>query len=114
MHTTVTGLCGCSKAFTPFTITDIVSTWLALAWLRETSYPDTVEGRLEFEKEQQVAIEKWPVGMDNLSSLMVYSVLESDEQEYVRALKVDVVHARPDLAVCCQSGMMKGLGCRGW
>ena len=85
-------------AFTPFTIADVVSTWLALAWLGETSYPDTVEGRLEFEKERPAAVEKRRVGMDNPSSLMVYSVLGADEQEYARALKADVVNARLELA----------------
>ena len=89
---------GAPMAFTPFTIADVVSTWLALAWLGETSFPDTVEGRLEFEKERLAAVEKRRAGMDNPSSLMVYSVLGGDEQEYARALKADVVHARPELA----------------
>ena len=86
-------------AFTPFTIADVISTWLALAWLGEASYPDTVEGRLVFEKERLAAVEKRRAGMDNPSSLMVYSVLGGDEQEYARTLKADVVTARPELAV---------------
>ena len=57
-----------------------------------------MEGRLEFEKGRLAAVEKRCAGMDNPSSLMVYSVLGSDEQEYARALKADVVNARPDLA----------------
>ena len=89
---------GAPMAFTPFTIADVVSTWLALAWLGEASYPDTVEGRLEFEKERLAAVEKRRAVMDNPSSLMVYSVLGGDEQEYARALRGDVVHARPELA----------------
>ena len=89
---------GAPMAFTPFTIADVVSTWLALAWLGETSYPDTVEGRLVFEKERLATVEKRRAGMDNPSSLMVYSVLGGDEQEYARALKADVVTARPELA----------------
>ena len=89
---------GAPMAFTPFTMADVVSTWLALAWLGEASYPDTVEGRLEFEKERLAAVEKRRAGMDNPSSLMVYSVLGGDEQEYARALKEDVVHARPEFA----------------
>ena len=80
-------------------MSDVVSTWLALAWLGETSYPDTVDGRLEFEKERLAAVEKRRAGMVNPSSLMVYSVLGSDEQEYARALKEAVVNARPELAV---------------
>ena len=85
-------------AFTPVTIADVVSIWLALAWLGEASYPDTVEGRLVFEKERLAAVEKRRAGMDNPSSLMVYSVLGGDEQEYARALKADVANARPELA----------------
>jgi len=88
---------GTPMAFTPFTVADVASTWLALAWLGETSYPDTVKGRLAFEKERLAAVEKRHAGMDNLSSLMVYSILGGDEQEYARALKADVVNARPEL-----------------
>ena len=76
---------GAPMAFTPFTIADVISTWLVLAWLGEPSYPDTVEGRLEFEKERLAAVEKRRTGMNNPSSLMVYSVLGCDEQEYARA-----------------------------
>ena len=38
--------------------------------------------------------------IDNPSptSLMVYGLLGSDEQEYARALKADLVNARPELA----------------
>jgi len=53
---------------------------------------------LEFEKERLAAVEKWRAGMDNPSSLMVYNVLGSDEQEYARASKADVVSVRPVLA----------------
>ncbi|KIJ93838.1 hypothetical protein K443DRAFT_12563 [Laccaria amethystina LaAM-08-1] len=88
---------GSLMAYTPFTVADVVSTWLALAWLGETSYPDTAEGSLEFEKERLAAVEKQRAGMDNPSSLMVYNVLGGDEQEYARALKADVVNARPEL-----------------
>ena len=55
---------GAPMAFTPFTIADVVSTWLALTWLGEASYPDTVEGRLEFENERLAAVEKRRAGMD--------------------------------------------------
>lgn len=89
---------GAPMAYTPFTVADVVSTWLALAWLGEASYPDTVEGRLEFEKERLAAVEKRRAGMDNPSSLMVYNVLGGDEQEYARALKAEVVNARQELA----------------
>jgi hypothetical protein len=83
----VTGLHGSPMAYTPFTVADVVNTWLALVWLAEASDPDTVKGRLKFEKERLAAVEKRRAGMNNPLSLMVYNVLGGDEQEYARALK---------------------------
>ncbi|KAF8970781.1 hypothetical protein BDZ97DRAFT_1753585 [Flammula alnicola] len=88
---------GAPMTYTPFTIADVVSTWLALAWRGEASYPDTPEGRLVFEKERLEAIAKWRSEMDNPSSLMVFSVLGPSEQEYAASLKADIVQARPEL-----------------
>ncbi|KIJ94073.1 hypothetical protein K443DRAFT_371092 [Laccaria amethystina LaAM-08-1] len=83
---------GAPMAHTPFTVADVISTWLA-----EGSDPDIVKGRLEFERDRLAAAEKRRAGMDNPSSLMVYNVLGGDEQEYARALKTDLVNARPEL-----------------
>ncbi|KAF8961151.1 hypothetical protein BDZ97DRAFT_1905592 [Flammula alnicola] len=91
------GFMGAPMTYTPFTIADVVSTWLALAWRGEASYPDTPEGRLVFEKERLEAIAKWRSEMDNPSSLMVFSVLGPSEQEYAASLKADIVQARPEL-----------------
>jgi len=60
---------GVPMAYTPFTVAGVASTWLG-----ETSYPDNVEGRLEFEKERLVAVEKRRAGMDNPSLLNVDGV----------------------------------------
>jgi hypothetical protein len=60
-------------AYTP--VADVVGTWMALAWHGQTSYPDTVEGRLKFERERLAEVEKRRAGMVNPSSLMVYNVL---------------------------------------
>lgn len=88
---------GAPMSYTPFTIADVASTWLALAWTGETPYPDTVEGRLTYEKDRMAAIEKWRSEIENPSALMVYNVLGHGEQEYARALKEDIVKARPEL-----------------
>lgn len=96
-HNPLLGFIGASLAFTPFTIADIASTWLALAWLGETAYPDTPDGRLVSEKERLDAIENWRRGLDNPSSLWVYSVLGPSEQEYAYSLRKDIVQARPAL-----------------
>ncbi|KAF9473525.1 FAD/NAD(P)-binding domain-containing protein [Pholiota conissans] len=91
------GFVGAPLAFTPFTIADIASTWLAFAWLGETPYPDTVERRLIFEQERLEAIEKWRSGFENPSSLWVFSILGPTEQEYAYNLRKDIVVARPAL-----------------
>lgn len=88
---------GAPMSYTPFTIADVVSTWLALAWSGETPYPNTVDGRLAYEKERMAAIDKWRNEIQNPSSLMVYNVLGQGEQEYAKALKEDIVKARPEL-----------------
>jgi hypothetical protein len=96
-HNPSLGFIGAPLAFTPFTIADVASTWLALAWRGETAYPETADGRLVFEKERLEAIEKWRRGLDNPSSLWVYSVLGPSEQEYAYGLRRDIVRARPAL-----------------
>ena len=88
---------GTSLSYTPFTIADISSIWLTLAWTGEISYPDTPLGRLHFEKERLEAIEKRRQATSCPSSLMVYNILGQDEQEYSKSLRDDIVKARPDL-----------------
>jgi len=86
---------GLPMAYTPFTIADVASTWLSLAWRGDSLYPETIEDRLVFEQERLAAIGKWRTQMANPSSLMVYNVLGAYEQEYARALKEDIVKVRP-------------------
>ncbi|KAH9475734.1 Thiol-specific monooxygenase [Psilocybe cubensis] len=88
---------GAPMSYTPFTIADVASTWLTLAWTGEASYPDTVDGRLAFERERMAAIDQWRNQIENPSALMVYNVLGHGEQEYARSLKEDIVKARPEL-----------------
>ena len=88
---------GAPMAFTPFTVADASSTWLTLAWTGEIQYPNTVEGRLLFEKERLEAVEKGRSETENPSSLQVYMVLGYDEQAYAKGLKDDVVGAREEL-----------------
>ncbi|KAF8900561.1 hypothetical protein CPB85DRAFT_1439456 [Mucidula mucida] len=84
-------------SYTPFTIGDLQSTWLALAWRGEIAYPQTVEERLVFERERLEAIAQWVATLDNPSTLFVYGVLGPYEEEYAIKLKEDVVKARPEL-----------------
>ncbi|KIY50253.1 FAD/NAD(P)-binding domain-containing protein [Fistulina hepatica ATCC 64428] len=89
---------GSTLSYTPFTITDVSSVWLALAWNGEVDYPSTVEGRLEFEQTRLAEVAKQRSEEDNPSNLVSYDVLATFEQEYAAKLKEDVVRARPQLA----------------
>ncbi len=86
-----------TMCYTPFTIGDLQSTWLALAWRGEIAYPQTAEERLVFERDRLKAIADWVATLDNPSALFVYGVLGAYEEEYAIALKEDVVKARPEL-----------------
>lgn len=88
---------GVPVVYTPFTIADIASTWIALAWLGEVACPDTPEGRLIYEKNRLVSIEKSRQGIQNPSSYFVYNVLGPLEQEYATRIREDIVKARPEL-----------------
>ncbi|KAF8659935.1 hypothetical protein AX16_001671 [Volvariella volvacea WC 439] len=89
---------GSTLAFTPFTIADLASTWLALAWSRQLAYPRTPAERLVYESERLAAVSAYRATMDTPSSLMVYNVLGEHEQEYAIGLRGDVERARRDLA----------------
>ncbi|KAF9005388.1 FAD/NAD(P)-binding domain-containing protein [Hymenopellis radicata] len=86
-----------TMCYTPFTIGDLQSTWLALAWRGEIVYPQTAEERLVFERDRLKAIADWVATLDNPSALFVYGVLGAYEEEYAIALKEDVVKACPEL-----------------
>jgi len=88
---------GAPVVYTPFTVADVGSTWLSLAWRGEVPYPDTHEGRLAYEKERLEVIEKRRSELDNPSSLMVFNVMGQDEQNYAASFREDVVKARPGL-----------------
>lgn len=84
--------------FTPFTLADVGSTWLALAWTGKLPYPDAVEGRLGFELERIKLIEKRKEESgENPTAFLNYMVLGPDEQLYAQGLKNDVAEARKDL-----------------
>ncbi|ESK87207.1 flavin dependent monooxygenase [Moniliophthora roreri MCA 2997] len=100
---------GSFMAYTPFTVNDIASSWLALVWTGEIAIPDTLEARLVFEKERLEAIEEgrkeWAEKMikagehDNRAmptSFLQYSVLAASEEGYAGGLREEVVKARPE------------------
>jgi hypothetical protein len=87
-----------TMTFTPFTLADVGSTWLTLAWTGKVPYPDTVQGRLAFESERIKIIEqRKEESGDNPTAFLTYMVLGPDEQVYAQGLKDDIVEAREDL-----------------
>ncbi|KAJ4468603.1 hypothetical protein C8J55DRAFT_200441 [Lentinula edodes] len=93
---------GSIMCFTPFTIADVSSTWLTLAWTNEVAYPSTPEELLQFEKDRIADIEKrrgieaQETGRE-ASSLFTYSALGTSEEDYAAGLKREIVAARPEL-----------------
>jgi hypothetical protein len=92
--------------YTPFTIADMCSTWLALAWTSAVAYPTTLYGLLEFEAERLAVVaaarEEMEAatdgGMTEASALVAYGVLGPFEETFASGLRAEVVQARPELA----------------
>lgn len=83
----------------PFTLSDLTSTWLALAWSPSSglTYPATVEERLESEKARLEAIETLRKSIENPTSLIAYHVLGPEELPYARGLREEVISVKPEL-----------------
>jgi hypothetical protein len=88
---------GLPVALIPFILSDVSSTWLALAWSGSVPYPKTVAERLVEESQRLEWIKKRREEADNPSSFVVYHVLFPGEPEYGGALRDDVVNTRPEL-----------------
>lgn len=88
---------GAVVSYTPFTLADLSSTWLTLAWNGEVVYPDTSEGRLVYEKERLERVRLLREGVETPSSFVSFHFLDQEEQVYALALRKDVVDARSDL-----------------
>ncbi|KAJ6575996.1 hypothetical protein DFH09DRAFT_1150169 [Mycena vulgaris] len=113
-------------SYTPFTVADVCSTWLALAWAGAIVYPTSLRALLAFEGERLAAVEearremeeaaraemeagagaggtdaekeKEPgAGGTEASALVAYGVLGPFEEAYASALRAEVVAARPEL-----------------
>ncbi|KAF8189484.1 hypothetical protein K438DRAFT_1763696 [Mycena galopus ATCC 62051] len=97
-------------SYTPFTIADISSTWLTLAWTEAIGYPTTLDGLLKFEAERLAAVETGRkemeaaslestsgTGKTEASALVAYGVLGPFEEEYASGLRTEVVQVRPEL-----------------
>ncbi|KAH8825230.1 hypothetical protein DL96DRAFT_1670406 [Flagelloscypha sp. PMI_526] len=87
---------GCIMCFTPFTISDLSSIWLALAWSGKITYPDLPiweQDRLENVKKLK---EEW--GGEDASNFASYNVLGYGEQTYAEGLRKEVESADAEIA----------------
>ncbi|KAJ6503874.1 hypothetical protein C8R45DRAFT_894955 [Mycena sanguinolenta] len=96
-------------SYTPFTIADMCSTWLALAWTGAITYPTTLDGLLAFEAQRLAAVAAGRKEMEAASSrtcgqrqteasaLVAYGVLGPFEEAYASSLRAEVVKVRPEL-----------------
>jgi len=88
---------GAVVSYTPFILADLVSTWLSLAWTGRIGIPDTVDGRLAWERERLARIQAQRNSTDNPSVFLGFSFLRRDEQAYAEILREEVTSACPSL-----------------
>lgn len=87
---------GCIMSFTPFTTADLSSAWLALAFTGELSYPSTIEGRLEWEKDRVEATQKTKEEFSkdgDPTNYISYNVLGYGEQAFAERLRKEIEEA---------------------
>ncbi|KAJ7121485.1 hypothetical protein C8R44DRAFT_831636 [Mycena epipterygia] len=93
-------------SYTPFTLADVCSTWLALAWVGAIAYPTTLPKLLHFEAERLGEVAAARAEMESASAegangeasaLVAYGVLGPFEEAYAGALRAEVVDVRPEL-----------------
>ena len=88
---------GCLMCLTPFIMSDLCSTFLALAWSGTLPYPDTVEARLVDDTERTELVRKLRAESDNPSNFLACQVLADKEQSFAFGIRQEVVRVRPDL-----------------
>ena len=88
---------GAVMAITPFTVADVSSTWLALAWSGEIKYPDTLQDRLLDETNRIETVRRMRAQTDNPSAYLAFHLLAPEEQDYALGLREEIVLARKEL-----------------
>lgn len=88
---------GAPTSFIPFTLADLTSTWLSLAWSGLIPIPPTPNARLAYEQDRLRALAKQRSESDNPSDLINFHFLGRYEMEYARDLREDVVRASEGL-----------------
>lgn len=86
--------------YTPFTLGDLTSTWLALFFSGRIAIPDTIGARLEGERARIAKIQRERSVRERagreVTSFIAYYVLGADEQGYAQGLRDAVVAAAPE------------------
>ncbi|KAG0700320.1 FAD/NAD(P)-binding domain-containing protein [Suillus ampliporus] len=96
-HNPTLAFIGAPTSFIPFTLSDLTSTWLALAWSGLIPIPTTPKDRLAYEQERIRILASQRSETDNPPDLINFHFLGRYEMGYARSLREDVVRARPGL-----------------
>lgn len=88
---------GAPTSFIPFTLADLTSTWLSLAWSGLILIPPTPKARLAYEQGRLRTLAEQRSESDNPSDLINFHFLGRYEMEYARGLREDIVRVRDGL-----------------
>ncbi|KAF7337338.1 hypothetical protein MSAN_02259300 [Mycena sanguinolenta] len=94
---------GAVMSYTPFTLADVASTWLALFFARRLAIPASLPARLDGERARLEKVSRVrEVGAKQegreLSSLVAYHILGAEEQAYAQGLKDEIAAVEPGWA----------------
>ncbi|KAJ7171011.1 hypothetical protein C8R46DRAFT_180721 [Mycena filopes] len=94
---------GAVMSYTPFTLADVASTYLALAWAGRISVPNSLSDRLAGEKARLDKVARFRAEGERVegkepSSLLAYHILGSEEQRYAQGLRAAIEEVDPEMA----------------
>ncbi|KAG1741626.1 FAD/NAD(P)-binding domain-containing protein [Suillus lakei] len=96
-HNPTLAFIGAPTSFIPFTLADLTSTWLSLAWSRLIQIPPTPKSRLAYEQDRLRTLAELRSESDNPSNLINFHFLGRYEMEYARGIREDIVRASEGL-----------------
>jgi hypothetical protein len=96
-HNPTLAFVGAPTSFIPFTLADLTSTWLSLAWSGLIPIPSTPKARLAYEQGRLRTLAEQRSESDNPSDLINFHFLGRYEMEYARGLREDIVRASEGL-----------------
>ncbi|KAJ7020149.1 hypothetical protein C8F04DRAFT_134285 [Mycena alexandri] len=94
---------GAVMSYTPFTLADVASTWLALVWDGRMAIPNSLPARLEGERARLDKVARLRAEGEKqegreLSSLVAYHILGPEEQTYAQGLRGAIEKVEPKWA----------------